>query len=172
MSGRTLRRPAAKAEILAPPPTAGRAVFATAVLWCALLAVGLGLLASGWIVAEALRPKPGATMVLMALPLVAGPTLIAAATAVTLAAAWGGSQSRWERFVEDGLQALLPKPTRRVYTRVLDVAQEAHLLAQACSAPPAVKSRWTPRLLAGQVVELKYADAVSHETVRRVLKTS
>jgi transposase len=76
-----------------------------------------------------------------------------------------------QRFVEDGLQAaLLPKPTKRVYARVLDGAQEAHLLALACSAPPAGKRRWTLRLLAEQVVELKYADAVSHETVRRVLK--
>lgn len=76
-----------------------------------------------------------------------------------------------QRFVEDGLQAaLLPKPTRRIYARVLDGAQEAHLIALACSAPPDGKKRWTLRLLAEQVVELRYADAVSHETVRRVLK--
>jgi transposase len=76
-----------------------------------------------------------------------------------------------QRFVEDGLQAaLLPKPTRRIYARVLDGAQEAHLIALACTKPPAGKRRWTLRLLAEQVVELGYADAVSHETVRRVLK--
>jgi transposase len=76
-----------------------------------------------------------------------------------------------QRFVEEGLQAaLLPKPTKRVYARVLDGKQEAHLIALACSSPPAGKKRWTLRLLAEQVVELKYADAVSHETVRRVLK--
>jgi transposase len=75
------------------------------------------------------------------------------------------------RFVEDGLQAsLLPKPTRRIYARVLDGAQEAHLIALACTKPPAGKRRWTFRLLAEQVVELGYAAAVSHETVRRVLK--
>ena len=76
-----------------------------------------------------------------------------------------------QRFVEEGLQAaLLPKPTKRVYVRVFDGAQEAHLIALACSAPPAGKKRWTLRLLAAQVVELRYADSVSHETVRRVLK--
>lgn len=76
-----------------------------------------------------------------------------------------------QRFVEDGLQAaLLPKPTRRLYARVLDGAQEAHLIALACTKPPAGKRRWTLRLLAEQVVELGYVDAVSHETVRRVLK--
>ena len=76
-----------------------------------------------------------------------------------------------QRFVEEGLPAaLLPKPTKRIYARVLDGAQEAHLIALACSAPPAGTRRWTLRLLAEQVVELGYADAVSHETVRRVLK--
>jgi transposase len=79
-----------------------------------------------------------------------------------------------QRFVEQGLQsALLPKPTKRVYARVLDGAQEAHLIALACSKPPEGKRRWTLRLLAEQVVELGYAEAVSHETVRRTLqKTS
>ena len=76
-----------------------------------------------------------------------------------------------QRFVEDGLQAaLLPKPTKRVYTRTLDGAQEARLIALACSAVPDGKRRWTLRLLAERMVELTYAGAVSHETVRRVLK--
>jgi transposase len=76
-----------------------------------------------------------------------------------------------QRFVEDGLQAaLLPKPTKRIYARILDGAQEAHLIALACSEAPDGKRRWTLRLLALRVVELGYADAVSHETVRRVLK--
>jgi transposase len=78
------------------------------------------------------------------------------------------------RFVEEGLEsALLPKPTRRVYARALDGAQEAHLIALACSKPPEGKRRWTLRLLAERVVELGYAEAVSYETVRRTLqKTS
>jgi len=76
-----------------------------------------------------------------------------------------------QRFVEEGLQsALLPKPTKRIYTHALDGAQEAHLIALACSAPPEGKRRWTLRLLAERMVELDYAETVSHETVRRVLK--
>jgi transposase len=76
-----------------------------------------------------------------------------------------------QRFVEEGLQAaLLPKPTKRIYARALDGAQEAHLIALACSAPPEGKRRWTLRLLAERVVELGYAESVSHETVRRTLK--
>lgn len=79
-----------------------------------------------------------------------------------------------QRFVEQGLEsALLPKPTKRVYTRILDGSQEAHLIALACSEAPSGKKRWTLRLLAEQVVELGYAEKVSHETVRRTLqKTS
>ena len=78
------------------------------------------------------------------------------------------------RFVEEGIEsALMPRPTKRVYARVLDGAQEAHLIALACSGPPDGKRRWTLRLLAERVVELGYAEAVSHETVRRTLqKTS
>jgi transposase len=76
-----------------------------------------------------------------------------------------------QRFVEQGLEpALLPKPTKRIYTRALDGRQEAHLIALACSAPPEGKKRWTLRLLAERMVELEYTDSVSHEAVRQALK--
>ena len=79
-----------------------------------------------------------------------------------------------QRFVEEGIEsALLPKPTKRVYARALDGVQEAYLIALACSSPPDGKARWAPRLLAERVVELGYAESVSHETGRRTLqKTS
>jgi hypothetical protein len=76
-----------------------------------------------------------------------------------------------QRFVEESLEsALLPKPTKRIYTRKLDGEQEAKLIATACSKPPAGKKRWTLRLLADHLVELEVADSVSHETVRQTLK--
>jgi transposase len=76
-----------------------------------------------------------------------------------------------QRFVEQGLPAaLVPKPSERVYPRRLDGAQEARLIALACSPPPEGKSRWTLRLLAERLVELEMAETVSYETVRRVLK--
>jgi hypothetical protein len=76
-----------------------------------------------------------------------------------------------ERFVEQGLAAaLLPKPSTRRYERAFDGAQEARLIALACSAPPEGKSRWTLRLLAEQAVELKIVNTVSHESVRQALK--
>ena len=76
------------------------------------------------------------------------------------------------RFVEEGLAAAL-RPCRvgsRVYARKLDGEQEAHLVALACSTPPEGRGRWTLRLLASRMVELRHADALSHETVRRTLK--
>ena len=53
---------------------------------------------------------------------------------------------------------------------VLDGAQEAHLIALACSAPPDERARWTLRLLAQRMVELAYVDRLSYETVRQTLK--
>jgi transposase len=74
-------------------------------------------------------------------------------------------------FVEEGLEAALnPRPSRRRRVFKLDGAGEAHLIALACSQPPAGQARWTLRLLAAKMVELAYVDALSHETVRQVLK--
>jgi transposase len=76
------------------------------------------------------------------------------------------------RFVEDGLAAAL-SPYRsgtRLYTRKLDGAQEAQLIALACSKPPDERGRWTLRLLAQCMVELAYVDSLSYETVRQTLK--
>jgi transposase len=76
-----------------------------------------------------------------------------------------------ERFVEQGFSAaLLPKPSTRRYERAFDGAQEARLIALACSAPPEGKPRWTLRLLAEQAVELQIVNTVSHESVRQALK--
>src|SRR5216110_1060657 len=52
----------------------------------------------------------------------------------------------------------------------LDGEQEAHLVALACSPPALGRRRWTLRLLADKLVELRYIDGVSYETVRQVLK--
>jgi transposase len=93
-----------------------------------------------------------------------------------IAEAFGVSVSTVERvrrrFVEEGLAAALNsyRGGKRVYTRKLDGAQEAHLIALACSRPPEGRGRWTLRLLASHMVELAHFDALSHETVRRTLK--
>jgi transposase len=75
------------------------------------------------------------------------------------------------RFVEQGLDAAIRRQCpRREYRTRLDGEQEAHLVALACTPPPMGRRRWTLRLLADKLVELRYVDGVSHETVRQVLK--
>jgi transposase len=75
------------------------------------------------------------------------------------------------QFVEEGLEAALSRRRpRREYQRKLDGDGEAHLIAVACSQAPEGRKRWTLRLLAERMVALEYADELSYETVRRVLK--
>jgi transposase len=74
------------------------------------------------------------------------------------------------RFVEEGLDSALNERPRPGQRRKLDGKQEAHLVAVACSQAPAGHARWTLRLLADKVVELDFADSISPETVRQVLK--
>ena len=76
-----------------------------------------------------------------------------------------------KRFVEDGLEtALTGHKADRIYEKKTDGDFEAHLIALSCSEPPDGFARWSLRLLADQVVELRYIDTVSHETIRRLLK--
>jgi transposase len=75
------------------------------------------------------------------------------------------------RFVEEGLEAALDKrKAERTYRRKADGDFEARLIALSCAKPPPGHARWSLRLLADRMVELQYIDAISHETVRRVLK--
>jgi len=76
-----------------------------------------------------------------------------------------------KKFVLGGFEtALYGKKSERVYSRRIDGDAEAHLVALSCSKPPKGFSRWSLRLLSDKMVELKYTDSISHETVRTVLK--
>ncbi len=52
----------------------------------------------------------------------------------------------------------------------VDGVTQATLVAQACSAPPEGRCKWTLRLLADRLVELEVIDCISHTTVANVLK--
>jgi hypothetical protein len=74
-------------------------------------------------------------------------------------------------FVEQGLEASLQrKKPDREYEHALDGEGEAHLIALACSEPPAGRAKGSLRLLQDRFVQLGYADSISYETIRRVLK--
>lgn len=73
--------------------------------------------------------------------------------------------------VAHGVEVALARqrPTGRQF-RKLDGAQEAKLVARACSSPPQGQARGTLKLLADQIVTLEVVAAIGKETVRRTLK--
>lgn len=76
-----------------------------------------------------------------------------------------------KRFCEEGWEAVLQrKASRRTYDRKVDGEAEAHLVQLCCSEPPKGRARWSLRLLADKMIELKYVDSISYVTVREVLK--
>jgi hypothetical protein len=76
-----------------------------------------------------------------------------------------------QAYATAGLEAALArKAPEREYPRALDGAQQARLIALACSDPPTGYERWSLRLLAARLVALEVVEAVSHETVRQALK--
>jgi hypothetical protein len=52
----------------------------------------------------------------------------------------------------------------------LDGEAEAKLIAMRLGKPPTGYGHWTLRLLADEMVALEIVDAISHETIRKVLK--
>jgi transposase len=101
----------------------------------------------------------------------AGPGWTDAAIAVALEVNPATVARIRQQYVTTGMDAALQrKPPARQYRRRLDGAQEARLVALACSAPPEGHKRWTLRLLAQRMVELQVVETVSYETVRQALK--
>jgi len=76
-----------------------------------------------------------------------------------------------KRFIEEGLDATLErKPSNRIYEKKADGDFEAKLIAVCCGNPPEGFAKWSLRLLADKMVELKYIESISHVTVGNVLK--
>ena len=74
------------------------------------------------------------------------------------------------RFVKEGLDSALNERPRPGQKRKLDGRQEAHLIAVACSDAPEGHADWTLQLLADKVVAMGFAESISLETVRQMLK--
>ena len=77
-----------------------------------------------------------------------------------------------QRCVEQGVEAALERKKREhgPTPPILDGAKEAKLVAVCCSKPPPGRRRWTLRLLADRLVELRIVESISPDTVRRALK--
>lgn len=76
-----------------------------------------------------------------------------------------------KKFIDEGLDVCLERrPTPRVYEKIVDGDIEAKLVTLCCSDPPPGYAKWSLRLLADKMIELKYVESISHVTVGSVLK--
>ncbi len=75
------------------------------------------------------------------------------------------------KFFEEGFESVLERrPSTQKYRGKIDGDLEARLVTLCCSKPPQGYAKWSLRLLADQMVELKYIDYISHVSVGEVLK--
>lgn len=75
------------------------------------------------------------------------------------------------KFIEEGFEGVLERrPSNQNYAKKIDGDIEAKLVQLCCSEPPEGFAKWSLRLLADRMVELKYIDYISHVTVGEVLK--
>ena len=74
-----------------------------------------------------------------------------------------------ERFAKDRLGVIRDKE-RSGRPRIIDGDVEAHVIAIACSKPPAGRERWTMQLIANRVVQLTDLESCSEFAVRQILK--
>ena len=74
------------------------------------------------------------------------------------------------RYLSEGLAAALHDKPRSGKPARIDGAARAKITALACSTAPEGHARWTLRLLADKAVEFGIVEAISHNTVKEVLK--
>ncbi len=101
-----------------------------------------------------------------------GPKWVVARVSEALGRSTRSLEHLKKRFVEEGLHAAIERKKRETPPREIQFGGEfeARLLALACSEVPPGRKRWTVRLLAEKVVELKIAPCVSPMTICNTLK--
>jgi len=83
-----------------------------------------------------------------------------------------GLEQLRQRFVEEGFEITVTGKPRGHKPKKLGGADEARLIALACSPKPDGRARWSLRLLRDKWSTLAYTDVktISYETIRRTLK--
>jgi putative transposase len=92
---------------------------------------------------------------------------VAASVGLTPKTVWLTSQ----RYQQGGLERALYERARPGAAALLDTPQRQHIIALACSEPPAGRARWTVRLLAEEAVKRKLVPRVGRETIRVLLQS-
>lgn len=75
-----------------------------------------------------------------------------------------------QRYFAGGLSSALEELPRSGQPAKVTAYIEAQITSIACSDAPAGSSRWTLSLINEKIVELKYIDSISNESIRQVLK--
>jgi hypothetical protein len=101
-----------------------------------------------------------------------GPKWLVAKVAEALGTTPRSLEHLKKRFVEEGLPNAIERKQRMTPPREIQFGGEfeAKLLALACSGAPEGRTRWTVRLLAEKMIELKIVPSVSPMTVCNTLK--
>lgn len=75
-----------------------------------------------------------------------------------------------KRYFAGGLSNALEELPRSGQPPIVTERLEAQITSIACSDSPAGSARWTLSLLNERIVELKYVETISNESIRQVLK--
>jgi hypothetical protein len=75
-----------------------------------------------------------------------------------------------KRYREAGLEGVLKDKVQKNRRRALAGAEEAFLVAVACSPVPEGHDHWTVRMLQSKLVEMGVVEAIGKSTVQRLLK--
>lgn len=75
-----------------------------------------------------------------------------------------------KRYLAGGLSNALQERPRSGQPPIVTERLEAQITSIACSDSPAGSARWTLSLLNEKIVELKYVESISNESIRQVLK--
>ena len=126
------------------------------------------------LLAKVTKGKAAAKLIQKAQVLLASDDAVERQSQTTIAATYHLSTRSVERirkeFCEQGMALFEPKPRPPRSDKKLTGEVEAHLIAIACSEPPAGESRWKLQAIADRLVELQVVETLSHTSVATVLK--
>ena len=74
------------------------------------------------------------------------------------------------RYCQGGLERAINEAARSGQPPKFKGNSMAKITVIACSAPPEGRARWSLRLLADRIVELKIVKSISYQSVRNILK--
>ena|SRR4030067_2211511 len=74
------------------------------------------------------------------------------------------------RYCQEGLERAIGEGPRSGQPPKFKGRAAAKITAIACSTPPDGQAKWSLRLLADRIVELKIVESISHQSVSNVLK--